>query len=152
MGNRSVNTGARACEDKYCSIALERWAWMKWSCRWLCKCAGCMAGNQHERGHRTACSGSADFHHMSHQRRCSTNWSFCAARSHPPGVHKAGSARLDRRSEMDWRHQKERANARENCDLRSNKFRGPGGQAHVRIDVNSPELVRKYTKLLFANV
>ena len=43
---------------------------------------------------------------MSHQRRCSTNWSFCAARSHPPGVHKAGSARLDRRSEMDQRHQK----------------------------------------------
>ena len=70
----------------------------------------------------------------------------------PPGVHKAGSARLDRRSEMDWRHQKERANARESCDLRSNKFRGPGGQAHVRIDVNSPELVRKYAKLLFANV
>ena len=71
---------------------------MKWSCRWLCKRAGHMAGKQREGERRTACSGSADSLCKLRQRRRSTNRSFCAAGSHPPGVHRAGSARLDRRS------------------------------------------------------
>ena len=58
---------------------------MKWSCSWLCKRAGRMAGKQRERGRKTACSGSADFHHVSRQRRRSTNRSFCEARPHTPG-------------------------------------------------------------------
>ena len=112
---------------------------MKRSCRWLCKrvraeprgsVSACpsrtarhTAGRQREGERRTACSGSADSLCKLRQRRRSTNRSFCAAGSHPPGVHRAGSARLDRRSMVDRRHKSIEQMLVKSCDLRSNKFR-----------------------------
>ena len=85
-------------------------AWMKRSYRWPCKrvraesrgsisarpsrTARRTAGKQREGGRRTACSGSADSHCKLRQRRRSTNRSFCAARSHPPG--------FTRQAAPDW--------------------------------------------------